>query len=156
MSESLEGFSVAATRHTAGRSANGLACGAGPPPRAGGADICPAATGVALVMVTPGSFVAVSLPQAAASSAGPNWARTPGENHAIENAVTSAAHARRQSRNMRRIVGGFAPVSRWSLVVTELTSIRMLLRSNSMKPGQTECPRVVNIRRGRAVSAEAW
>jgi hypothetical protein len=60
MSESALGRSVAATRQTAGRSANGLAAPAGPPPRAGGGGKPPAATKVAEVIVTCGSVSFVS------------------------------------------------------------------------------------------------
>jgi hypothetical protein len=66
MSESALGFSVAATRQTAGRSAKGLAAGPGPPPRAGGGGIAPAATSVADVIVT---FVSATLVSAAHDSA---------------------------------------------------------------------------------------
>ena len=71
MSESALGRRVAATRHTAGRSANGLAApaGPGPPPRAGGGGISPAATTVADVTVTCGSDTFVSAAHAAADGA---------------------------------------------------------------------------------------
>src|SRR3954469_15865325 len=52
MSESADGFSVAATRQNAGRSANGLACA---PPRPAGAGSAPAATDCANVTVVFGN-----------------------------------------------------------------------------------------------------
>src|SRR5688572_3946227 len=72
MSESALGLSVAATRHTAGRSANGLAAaGPAPPPRVGGGGSAPAGTNAAAVIVTFGSVTFVSA--AHDSADGADW-----------------------------------------------------------------------------------
>jgi hypothetical protein len=109
MSESLLGFNVADTRHTAGKSANGLAAGPAPPPRAGGAGICPAGTSVALVIVAPVTLVELSLVQAVASSAGPPCASTPDDHHALDNTITEPRAANAKLRSMRGIVFASAP-----------------------------------------------
>jgi hypothetical protein len=71
MSESTLGLSVAATRHTAGRSANGLpAAGPAPPPRAGGGGNAPAATYVADVITTCGNETFASAAHDSADGAG--------------------------------------------------------------------------------------
>src|SRR5712691_5892200 len=76
MSESLDGFSVAATRQKGGRPAKGPRPGAGPRPRASGAVErpgpaggvnCPAATSCAIVIEVPGTASAARLSHVAAA-----------------------------------------------------------------------------------------
>src|SRR5687767_5031005 len=106
MSESGLGRSVAATRHSAGTSENGLGAPAagGPPPRAAGGGKAPAATNRALAIVTPGSDTDARRSHAAWGAAGPCAAIDVGSNSVKADAAASAAAAIKSRVMVRRIL----------------------------------------------------